>query len=89
MRNIRVAFRIMKRGESAPLGYQFIRCHVIWDVKLDSFKRKSLLVPRGHMTEAPASITYSSVVSRDIVRIALTIAALHDLEVKAADIMNA
>ena len=41
------------------------------------------------MTEAPASITYVSIVSRDRVRIALTISALHDLEVKAADIMNA
>ena len=40
------------------------------------------------MTEAPASITYVSIVSRDRVRIALTISALHDLEVKAADIMN-
>ena len=39
--------------------------------------------------EAPALITYASVVSRDSVRIALTIAALHDLEVKAAEIMNA
>ena len=39
--------------------------------------------------EAPALITYASVVSRDSVQIALTIDALHDLEVKAADIMNA
>ena len=30
----------------------------------------------------------SSVVSRETVRIALTIAALNDLEVKAGDIMN-
>ena len=40
------------------------------------------------MMEAPESITYAGVVSRDSVRIALTISALHDLEVKAADIMN-
>jgi hypothetical protein len=40
------------------------------------------LVADGHKTDAPAStITYSSVVSRDSVRIALTIAALNDLDV--------
>ena len=41
------------------------------------------------MVEAPSFMTYASVVSRETVRIALTIAALHDLEVKAADIQNA
>ena len=35
------------------------------------------------------TITYASVVSRDTVRIALTIAALNDLDVKTADVMNA
>jgi len=34
-------------------------------------------------------MTYTSVVSRETVRIALTVAALNDLEVKAADILNA
>ena len=34
-------------------------------------------------------MTYSSVVSRETVRIALTAAALNGLEVKASDIMNA
>ena len=40
------------------------------------------------MTESPASLTYSSVVSRDLVRIALTIAALNGLKVLACDIQN-
>ena len=43
----------------------------------------------GNTTEAPSSITYSSIVSRDIVRIALTIAALNNLDVLACDIQNA
>ena len=62
MSNVRVAFHIMKSGQSAPSGYQFLRCHVIWDVKLDSFKRKFRLVAGCHMTEAPTSITYARVV---------------------------
>ncbi len=40
------------------------------------------------MTETPASITYASVVLRDSVHIALTIAALNELEVMAGDIQN-
>jgi hypothetical protein len=38
------------------------------------------------LTHPPFS--YASVASREIVRIALTIAALHDLDVKAADVEN-
>jgi hypothetical protein len=41
------------------------------------------------MTGAPMIMTYASVVSRETVCIALTLAALNDLEVKAADILNA
>ena len=41
------------------------------------------------MTPAPASITYSSVVSKDSVRTALTVAALDDLDILACDIQNA
>ena len=87
MRNVRVAFRIMKSGQSAPVGYQFLWCHGIWDIKIDCFKQKFRLVAGVHMTEAPASIIYVGVFSRDSVRITLTMAALHDLEVKAAYIM--
>src|SRR6476620_5291726 len=47
------------------------------------------MVAGGHMTEAPAVMTYASVVSRETVRVALTIAALNGLEVKASDIQNA
>ena len=43
----------------------------------------------GHMTNTLDTIIYSSVVIRESVHIALTMAALHDLEIKAADILNA
>ena len=43
----------------------------------------------GHKTEAPATTTYASVVSRETVCLALTIAALNDLEVKVGDVLNA
>ena len=41
------------------------------------------------MTETPKCMTYSSVVGRETVSIALTIAALNNLQVKAGDVMNA
>ena len=41
------------------------------------------------MTHTPGTITYFSVVSRETVCIALTMAALLELEVKAADVLNA
>lgn len=40
-------------------------------------------------TGAPASVTYSTVVSHDSVRILLTLAALKDLNIVGADIQNA
>ena len=41
------------------------------------------------MTDTPNTLTYSSVVSRDSMRIALTIVALNELNVMACDIQNA
>jgi len=42
-----------------------------------------------HMTEAPTSLTYPSVVSRDSVKIAFLIAALNDIDILACGIKNA
>jgi hypothetical protein len=61
---------------------------MIFDVKMD-LTRKARLVAGGHQTEVPTESTYSSVVSRDSVRIAFTLAALNDLEVLSADVQNA
>jgi hypothetical protein len=47
------------------------------------------MVVGGHVTEVLSVMTYASVVSRESVRITLTIAALNNLQVKASDIMNA
>ena len=55
----------------------------------ENFRQKARMVAGGHTTKTPATLTYSSVVSRDSVRIALTIAALNELEVLSCDIQNA
>ena len=41
-----------------------------------------------HTTETPAALTYAYVVSRDSVRISLTIVALNGLNILACDIQN-
>jgi hypothetical protein len=97
MKNVRPAFQRKDgltveeaRSGKALVGYQEIKCHMVFDVKMDgNFTRKARLVAGGHTTETPASITYASVVSRDSVRIALLMAALNNLDILAADIGNA
>ncbi len=89
MSNVIVAFKPLEDGEDIPPGYQQITGHIVWDVKLEGFQRKARYVADGHKIDAPAALTYASVVSRESVRIALTLAALNDLDVKTSDIQNA
>ena len=88
--NILPAFRFDKsnRENKVTIGYQHIRCHWIFDIKMD-LTRKARFVAGGHMTTTPSSLTYASVVSRESVRIALTAAALNELDILMADIGNA
>ena len=71
-----------------PIGHKKITAHMVVDVKMD-LTRKARLVAGGHLTDVPKESTFSSVVSRDSVRIAFTLAALNDLEVLSADVQNA
>ncbi len=90
MSNVRIAFKVMDDSDVVPPGYQQITGHIVWDVKMEDFRRKARYVADGHKVETPpATMTYAGVVSRETVRIALTMAALHDLEVKTCDIQNA
>jgi hypothetical protein len=89
MEAVKVAFKVLGEEDYVPPGHQFIRCHIIFGVKMEDFRRKACYVAGGHTTKAPASLMYASAVSRESVRITLTLAALNDLEVKAADIKNA
>ena len=59
------------------------------DIKIDDYKRNIHLVVEGHVTYMPQVITYSSIVTREIVSISLAMAMLHDLAVKKAYELNA
>ena len=56
---------------------------------MEDFRRKVRFVAGGHMTKAPTAMTYAGVVSRETIRIALTLTALNDREVKCGDVLNA
>ena len=86
--NVKQAFEFQLDDKPVPAGYKWILLQMIFDVKID-FTRKAILVARGHLTDPPTTLTYSSVVSRESVRLAFPIAALNDLNILVADIGNA
>ena len=89
MKNVRVEFQIIDEDKPVPIGYRFIHFRMIFDVKMEDFRHKACLVAGGEMTETSAIITYSSVVSRESIRLALILAAANALEVKFGDVKNA
>jgi hypothetical protein len=87
MSAVKVAFKVLGDDDVVPPGYTEVKqSHLIFTIKMEDFRRKSRYVAGGHTVDAPATLTYASVVSRETVRIALTLAALNALEVKASDI---
>jgi hypothetical protein len=41
MKEVWIAFNILPDGRSAPIGYQKIPCHMIFDVKMEDFQQKA------------------------------------------------
>ncbi len=69
LKNVKVALKFPYPDTKAPIGFKWIKCHMIFDDKMD-FTHRAHYVAGGHMTDLPTSLTYSSVVSRDSMRIA-------------------
>ena len=89
LKNVIVAFHLLGEDETVPVGSKLIPYHIIFDIKYD-LTRKARLVAGGHRNkDVPSHITYSSVVSRETVRLGFLIAAMNGLNVSAADIGNA
>jgi hypothetical protein len=72
MTNVPVAFKVYNGNTDDLIGYQKISGHLVFDCA------------DGHKTTSPASVTYSTVVSQDSVRIILTITALNDYKKSSA-----
>ena len=88
MDNVRVAFDILERNQNVQPGRTYLECYLVFDVKMD-FTRKARFVANGSLTADLEDSVYARVISRETVRIALTYAALNELEIMAADIQNA
>ena len=88
MRNVSIDYEFMKPGEKPPADHAYLPGHMVFDVKMD-FTRKARYVADEHLTPDLITSTYAGVVSRKSVRIALTYAALNDMEIMAADIKKA
>ena len=86
--NVEIAFDIMPDEELVLNGYKHIRYQMIFDVKIEDFRRNAILVADGNMEKTPKFQTYYIVISCDTVRLALTISALNDFQIKAGYIMN-
>ena len=78
----------MRKG-NIKTGYEHVNVHMIFDINMDGrFNRKAILVANSHTKAPPSSVTYSSVVSRDIVGIAFLLAPLNEFYIFAYDIGN-
>ena len=86
MTNNWVDFEHYEGNSSDLVAYEEITGNFIFDVKLsDNFRRKARFVADRNLVNTPASITYSTVVSRDSAIIMLLVDALKDLK-KGADV---
>lgn len=81
-------FSILDNGEIVPWCHTWVRCHMIFDIKMKTFWRKVRLVAGGNITKVPAPMTYTSADSRESVYIALAITTLNGLQAKAWDLLN-
>jgi Reverse transcriptase (RNA-dependent DNA polymerase) len=87
---VRVAFEEFEGNVDELSEYEQITGHLVVDIKLgENFRRKARYCADGNKRKTQSSVTYSSVVSRDSVRIMLLVAALNELNIRAADVQNA
>ena len=88
MKNVEVALKFLDDGTKMPIEFKKITCHLIFDVKFD-LNRKARYLGGGHLTQLSPSLSYSSVVLQDSVRIMFLVATLNNLDIKMCDIGDA
>ena len=59
-KNVRFAFGIQEKGDPPPVGHQFIKGHMIFDVKMEDLRHKVRMVSGSHMTDTSPTITYAT-----------------------------
>ena len=77
MDNVRVSLNVLKvvkpeqtREVKVKPGYKYVGTHMVFDIKMvGKFTCKARLLSGGHKTAPSLSITYYSVVTREIVKL--------------------
>ena len=85
IKNVKIDFKFLENRSKLTILFKKITCNLIFDVNFD-ITRKYKYVVGGHITKVPASKSYSSVVSRDSVRIMFFITSLNDFDIDINDI---
>ena len=85
MKNSYITFELLDEDDKLLPGYKKITCHMNFEIKMD-LRRKVRYIAGSYLTDPPALMTYSSVISRESVRIAFLVTALNDLNVLAGNI---
>ena len=83
--NVSIDFEILENGKPASVGWTKTSRHLIWDLKIN-FTRKERWIYDRHHPPDPKQSNYTKVVARESILIALTFAALNEIEVTAADV---
>ena len=87
MKNVMSAFEF-RDDNKMSVGYECIRCHMVFDIKIGDLTRKARFCANGNETDPPKESTFSTVVSRETVRLYFLLAALHDTDILSADIQS-
>ena len=44
MKNVKIAFQTIPEGKKPPNGFQYINCHMAFDIKMEDFHKKACSV---------------------------------------------
>ena len=96
MDNVCVTLEVFKgvkpdqtREGKLKLGFKYVLTHMIFYIKMDGkFTCKSILGSGGHKTALLSSITYSSVVTSESVRLEFITGGMNNLDICYGDIGN-
>ena len=84
---MKVALKIIKKGDKTPPGLKNIPGHWIFNLKMN-LSHKKLFASGSHLVDPPQAVTYASVVSKYTLRIFMTAAALNDHDFRSFEIGN-
>ena len=86
MTNMRIRFKILDHKKDVPVGSKCIPYQIIFDAKFDLTQKVKLVIGGHRHKDVPSHITFSTVASRDIIRLSFHTAALNNLKIITGEI---